>query len=136
MAIIREEQPSASAAGLLGRLIEDVTALLRNEVALARAEAMETGKRAMAGVGDIAVGGGVLLAGALALVAAVVLGLAEFMAAWLAALIVGVVLAAMGYGMVKAGRRRLAPENLEPKRTARSLRKDKETITQSHAERT
>jgi hypothetical protein len=120
-----------SATGLLGRLIEDVTALLRNEIALARAEIMESGQRAMGGVGAVAIGGGVLLAGGLTLVAALVLGLAEYMEPWLAALIVGAALAAIGYAMLVAGRRRLDPSNLKLDRTKQSLRKDKDTVTQT-----
>src|SRR5689334_7618311 len=115
MASVRNEEPTA--AGLLGRLIEDVTALLRNEIALARAELMESGARALGGVGAVAVGGGVLLAGALTLIAALVLGLARYTEPWLAALIVGAVLAVVGYGMVNAGKRRLDPSSLKLQRT-------------------
>jgi hypothetical protein len=120
-----------TATGLLGRLIQDVTALLRNEFALARAEMMESVQRAKGGIGAIAIGGGVLLAGGLTLVAALVLGLGAFMDLWLAALIVGAVLAAVGYGMVNAGKRRLDPSNLSLPRTQQSLRKDRQTVTQS-----
>jgi hypothetical protein len=128
MTAVRDNE---SATGLVGRLIEDVTSLLRNEIALARAEIMESGRRAMGGVGAVAIGGGVLLAGGLTLVSAIVLGLAEFMEPWLAALIVGAVLAAIGYGMVTAGKRRLDPSNLTLERTKQSLRKDKDTVTQT-----
>lgn len=129
MAITRNEEPSATS--LLGRLIEDVTALLRNEIALARAELMESGHRALGGIGAVAIGGGVLLAGGLTVIAALVLGLAEFMEPWLAALIVGVVLAAVGFGMLSAGKRRLKPSDLALKRTQQSLREDKQTVTQA-----
>lgn len=118
-----------SAPGLLGRLIDDVTRLFRNELALARAETMEAAHRAKAGVGAVAAGGAVLLVGALALVAALILGLAEVMAPWLAALIVGAVLAAIGYVMVQGGVKRLDPSNFKLDRTAESLRKDKDTVT-------
>jgi hypothetical protein len=120
-----------SAPGLLGRLIDDVTQLFRNELALARAETMEAAHRAKGGIGAVATGGAVLLAGALALVAAAILGLAEVVEPWLAALIVGVVLAAIGYAMVNAGRKRLEPSNFTFGRTQESLRKDKDTVTSS-----
>jgi NhaP-type Na+/H+ or K+/H+ antiporter len=73
----------------------------------------------------------VLLAGALALVAALILGLAEVVEPWLAALIVGAILAAVGYVMVKGGMKRLEPSSLKLDRTADSLRKDKDTVTTS-----
>jgi len=118
-----------SAPGLLGRLIEDVTSLLRNEMALARAETMEAAQTAKRGVGAVATGGAIALLGGIALVAAAVLGLATVVAAWLAALIVGVVLAVIGYAMLNAGRKRLEPSNFTLDRTQESLRRDKETVT-------
>jgi hypothetical protein len=116
-----------SAPGLLGRLIEDVTSLFRNELALARAETMEAAHKAKAGVGSVATGGAVALLGGIALVAAAVLGLATVMDAWLAALIVGGVLAIVGYAMMNAGKKRLEPSNFTLDRTQESLRRDKET---------
>jgi hypothetical protein len=118
-----------SAPGLLSRLIQDVTSLFRNELALARAETMEAAQTAKTGVGAVATGGAVALLGGVALVAAAVLGLATLMVAWLAALIVGVVLAVIGYAMVKAGKKRLEPSNFTLDRTQESLRRDKETVT-------
>ena len=100
-----------SAPGLLSRLFDDVTRLFRNELALARAETMEAAHRAKAGVGAVATGGAILLLGGIALVAAAVLGLATVMDAWLASLIVGVVLAIIGYAMLNAGKKRLEPSN-------------------------
>lgn len=120
-----------SAPGLLGRLIDDVTRLFRNELALARAETMEAAQRAKGGIGAVAAGGAVLLAGALALVAALILALAEVVEPWLAALIVGVILAVVGYAMLKAGAKRLEPSNFALERTQESLRKDKEAVTHS-----
>lgn len=125
-----------SAPGLLGRLIDDVTQLFRNELALARAETMEAAHRAKSGVGAVATGGAVLLAGVLALVAAAILGLAHVVAPWLAALIVGVVLAAVGYGMVAAGRRQLEPSNFNLERTQASMRRDRDTVANSIGGRT
>jgi hypothetical protein len=118
-----------SAPGLLGRLIEDVTGLFRNELALARAETMEAAHTAKAGIGAVATGGAVALLGGMALVAAAVLGLANVMEAWLAALIVGGVLAIVGYAMINAGKKRLEPSNFKLERTQESLRRDKETAT-------
>jgi hypothetical protein len=124
-----------SAPGLLGRLIEDVTRLFRNELALARAETMEAAQTAKSGIGAVATGGAVALLGGRALVAAAVLGLATLMVAWLAALIVGVVLAVIGYAMVKAGTKRLEPSNFTFDRTQESLRRDKETVTSTVSRR-
>ncbi len=125
-----------SAPGLLGRLVDDITKLFRNELALARAETMEAAQRAKIGVGAVATGAGVLLLGALALVAAAILGLAEVMEPWLAALLVGVVLAVVGYVMVNSGKKRLEPSNFTLERTQESLRRDKDTVTHTVSGRT
>lgn len=125
-----------SAPGLLGRLVDDITKLFRNELALARAETMEAAQRAKVGVGAVATGAGVLLLGALALVAAAILGLAEVMEPWLAALLVGVVLAVVGYVMVNSGKKRLEPSNFTLERTQESLRRDKDTVTHTVSGRT
>ena len=79
-----------SAASLLSRLVGDCTALVRNEIALAKAELAESTTRAKAGVAALIGAVATLLAGSLALIAAIILGLAEVMEPWLAALIVGV----------------------------------------------
>ncbi|MGH8185094.1 MAG: phage holin family protein, partial [Steroidobacteraceae bacterium] len=116
-----------SAAGLLSRLLADVTALFRNEVALAKAELAELTESAKAGIAAIAMAGVVLLMGLLALLAAAILGLAEVMAPWLAALIVGVVLAVAGLLLLRSASQKLQPSKyLDRVRTA--VRHDAEVI--------
>ena len=85
----------ASMAELVRQLSDQTTLLARQEVALAKAELAEKGKRAGLGAGMF---GGAGVAGAYAvgaLVAAAILGLATAVDGWLAALIVGLVLAAV-----------------------------------------
>jgi hypothetical protein len=71
-------------------------------------------------------GGLIIYAGFLALLAAAILGLAHVLAAWLSALIVGVVALLVGAGVVFKGRRDLELRNLVPDRTLRTLREDAE----------
>jgi hypothetical protein len=115
-----------SPAGLLRRLVDELTTLVRQELALATSEITRSISSARTGITAIASGGAVLFAGFLVLLAAAVLGLAEVMEAWLAALIVGLIVAAVGYGMLQAGRKKLDPAQLKPVRTQESLRRDKE----------
>ncbi|WP_436498737.1 phage holin family protein [Actinokineospora sp. HUAS TT18] len=77
---------------LVGRLSEEVTRLVRDELALATAELKDKGKQA--GVGAVLGGTAVALAwfGAAALVLAAVAALALVLPVWAAALIVGAVL--------------------------------------------
>src|SRR5688572_16159889 len=80
-----------SMLGLVRRLMEDLTTLFRQEMALATSQVMGALTRLTAGVASMALGGAMVLAGFMVLLAAAVLGLATVMEPWLAALIVGVV---------------------------------------------
>src|SRR5262245_58712296 len=78
-----------SAASLLGRLVDDVTALVRNEIKLGRAELAESITSARKALDSIALGAALWLAGALAFAAAAILALSKAVEPWLAAVIVG-----------------------------------------------
>jgi uncharacterized protein YacL len=87
----------ASFGELFKRLSDDTSTLIRQEMALARAELQEKGKTAGKGAGLFGGAGVVGLLAAGALTAAIILLLDKVMAAWLAAVIVAVV-----YGAVAA----------------------------------
>jgi xanthine/uracil permease len=111
-------------SGLLTRVMDDAMALARNELALAKAEARGALQDLKQSIGPFAIAGGVLLAGALTLVAALVLALAEVMRPWLAALIVAVALMLIGWLLLKAGQRKWANIGDRMDRTQDSLQKD------------
>ena len=113
-----------SVAGLLTRLMDDALALANNEIALAKAEARGALNDVKKSIAPFAIAGGVLLAGALTLVAALVLALAEVMAPWLAALIVGFGLLLIGWMLLKAGQHKVANLGSRLDRTQNSLQKD------------
>lgn len=117
-----------SAATLLGRLVDDCAALVRNEVALAKAELSESTTRAKAGVAALIGAVATLLAGSLALIAAIILGLAEVMQPWLAALIVGVAITGVGFLLLQAARKKLLPPHLEIDRTRAAVRHDVQVL--------
>jgi hypothetical protein len=117
-----------SAANLVSRLVGDFTALFRNELALAKAEFSKAATNVKIGAAGIAAAAAVLLAGALALVAAAILGLAEVMDPWLAALVVGVALGVIGFVMLQSAKKKLEPSNLSMERTQHSLRRDAEVV--------
>lgn|SRR5512138_2985425 len=124
----REPLEHESAANLLSRLVSDLTALFRNELALAKAEFSNAATNVKAGIAGIAVGAAVLLAGALSLVAAAILGLAEVLDPWLAALVVGVALGVIGFVLLQSAKKKLEPSNLSMERTQHSLRRDAEVV--------
>jgi hypothetical protein len=111
-------------AALLADLANQISALVRQEVALFKAELLEKLGVIGRGVGAIAIGALIALSGWLALVAAAVLGLAIVLAPWLAALIVGVVLIAIGGALLYFGKSRLDADALAMRRTLGSLRED------------
>jgi hypothetical protein len=110
--------------GLLSDLARQFTLLLRQEMALARAEIV--GKVGQLGSASalVAAGGLIAFAGLLYLLAAATLGLGTVVEMWLAALIVGAVVVVLGVGVALIGRARIQASNLAPLRTVRSLKDD------------
>jgi len=119
-----------STSELVQRATEQISRLVRDELALAKAELTEKGKHAGIGVGLFG-GTGVLgLYGLAALLAAAVLGLAEVMPAWLAALLVAVGLFSVAGGLALLGRRQVQQAVPPmPEGTAESVRADVRTVT-------
>jgi MFS family permease len=96
-----------SAAELVKQLSEQTSRLLRHEVELAKAELTIKGKRAGVGAGMFG-GAGVLgLYAVGALIAAAIAALDTAMATWLAALIVGAVLAAAAGVVALTGKQKV-----------------------------
>ncbi|MGH4026322.1 MAG: phage holin family protein [Pseudonocardiaceae bacterium] len=122
----------SSVAQLVERMSAQVSALVRDEMALATAEMKRKGAHAGIGIGLGGAGGVLALLGLGALVAAGVLGLASVVASWLAALIVGVVLLVFAGGLAVAGigKVRDATPPL-PKRAVQSTKRDIETVKES-----
>jgi hypothetical protein len=126
--MLLDARESQSTVTLLRRLMNELATLVRQEIALATAEMTRAARTLLASATSVAIGGAVLYAGLLALLAAAILGLANVMQPWLAALIVGVAVVVIGLVMVQRGLKTLNPEQLKPTHTAESLRRDKEVL--------
>ncbi len=124
-----DDRESQSSFALLRRLTDELTTLLRQELALATTEISRSVRVMLAGGASLAVGGAVLFTGLLAMLAAAVLGLATVLQPWLAALVIGVAVALIGMVLVATGIRSLDPSILKPSRTTESLRRDRDVIT-------
>ena len=124
----RVDRDADSTAGLLSRLMGEVSTLFRKEIALAKAEVSEAASEAKAGAISLVAGGAIVFAAVLVLLGAIVLLLAERMEPWLAALIVGVVVAVIGFVMIQSGKKKLDPLSFKAERTQDALRKDKEMV--------
>jgi preprotein translocase subunit SecF len=138
MAVANERKDERSIGQLLKELTHESSTLLKQEVDLAKTEMSEKASRVGANLGEVAVGGAVALLGAIALVLAAVYGLGAILnnflspetASWLAPLIVGAILAVVGYSMIKKALETLKRESLTPEKTTQSLQENKEWLKQ------
>ncbi len=122
--MLRADIEGRSVGQLLRDLADDVTRLIRDELALARSEASDNLHRMVTAVISI-VGGALLgLAALMVLLDAVVMGLSNHMPDWMAAVIVGGVVGLVGFILVYQGQKNLSAGSLAPRRTAESVRKD------------
>ena len=117
-----------SMPALLTRLVGAFAELVRNEVALAKAELSESSTRAKSGVVALIGAVSTLLAGSLALVAAIILGLSKVIEPWLAALVVGLLITAVGFFLLHGARKKLVPPHVEIDRTRAAVRQDVEVL--------
>jgi len=115
---------------LVSDLWEDTQLLLRQELKLASSELGSKIEATKADLAKAALGTGALYAGVLAIVAALVLFLAKFMAPWVSALIVGVAVLGLGYALVRSGKD-ISARNLKPQRTVDNLRQDIRTMREA-----
>jgi uncharacterized membrane protein YqjE len=126
--------PSPSAADsstgeLVSRLSQDVAELVRNELKLAQVEVAGKAKKAGIGAGLFGAAGIVALYAVGVLIATAILALALVVDAWLAALIVGVVLAAVAGIAALTGKKQVgqaAPP--VPTETVESVKRDVQAV--------
>jgi hypothetical protein len=127
--------PDGSLVYLLRELRDEALLLFRQEVRLAKTEAVEKGSQLGREVVKLAIGGGIALAGGLALIAALCVlafvgldaaGLSTGTAAWLGPAIVGTIITAIGAIMLLKARNNIKQMDLAPRETVASLKEDKE----------
>ncbi len=127
--------PTTTIPGLLHSLRDDTTALLRQQVELAKAEIKESTMELIQGVIAVAIGGALALAGLLLIlmavgdlvaVALVNLGVSANTALWLGPLLLGAVVALIGWVVFAKARTALSAVNLIPTETVESLKDNKQ----------
>jgi uncharacterized membrane protein YqjE len=111
---------------LFKQLAQESATLIKQEMQLARAEMQDSIRTITRGAMMLAIGGGLLLVGLLALTAFLIVILGQALANyWLGALLVGLAYAAIGAALVMNGKNRLQGSDLKPEQTIRSLQEDK-----------
>ena len=149
--MIRSTTPSrfestASAKPTIGSLFKDLATdsrtLIQQEIELAKTEMAEKASVYARNAAYLAIGALVLYAGLLALIAAGCIGLAVALdlsldastAIWLGPLLVGVVVALVGYAFVQKAISTFKSETLTPRKTIDSLRENTEWLKEQASE--
>jgi hypothetical protein len=129
MTVSKDDRPFGQ---LLTDLSNETTTLVRSEIELAKAEVSDKVTQVGLAIAALAAGGLVLFAGFLVLLDAAVYGLSKVLEPYgwpaLAALIVAVPTMIVGAIILMIGKSSLKAENLAPRRTAESLRRDKNFV--------
>jgi len=121
-------------AALLSQLSQQSTDLIRGELRLAQAELIEKIKHAGKGGGLFGGAGVVALYGAGALVATAILALALVLPAWLAALVVAVVLLAVAGVLALLGKKEVAQGTpVAPEQTIDNLKRDVAAVKEARS---
>src|SRR5690606_1813173 len=120
-----EDRQESALRPLLNQLAQDSAALVKQEITLAKAEVRASVKQTAAGATRVAAGAAIGGVAGLVLTAFLVLLLGDLLGNyWLAALIVGVVFAAIGGLLAMAGVRRIRQMSVAPEQTMETLRED------------
>jgi len=122
------EKNERSLGDLFGDLAGQTGTLVREEVALAKAELTRSATQVGKDVALLVIGGAVAYAGLLALLAALILALATVLPAWSAALIVGLLVVGAGAVLLGRGRAALSRLDLTPRGTMATLAADAEVV--------
>jgi hypothetical protein len=119
--IAKEER---SLGDLFSELAGETGNLVRQEVALAQVEMTQKATRVGKNVGFLVVGGAVGYAALLAVIAAVIIGLASFIPAWASALIVGAAVGIVAFVLISSALSALKKLDLTPNQTVETIKED------------
>ena len=119
--IAKEER---SLGELFTNLANETGTLVRQEVALAQAELTQKAASVGKNVGFLVVGGAVGYAALLAVIAAGIIGLANFVPAWAAALIVAAVVGIIAFILISSALAALKITEITPRETVETLKED------------
>lgn len=118
---------------LISRAIEDVSTLVHDEIALAKAEIQQSVKSAAVGAGMFSAAGVLALYGGGALVAAAIAGLATVVPIWVSALIIAVALFAIAAVAVLVGKKKVGEATPPLDATKTNVQRDVETVKGAHS---
>jgi putative superfamily III holin-X len=109
---------------LFAELSQETSTLVRQELALAKAELRQKAVLAGKDIGFLVVGGALAYAGLFGILAAIIIVLANVIPWWISAAVVGVVTVAFGLLLAMSGVRGLKSGDLAPKETMETIKED------------
>jgi uncharacterized membrane protein YqjE len=141
MSIDSEKSPAAtddprSLGTLIKEIRDETTTLFRQEVALAKTEINEKVSRVLRNAAILTAGVLIAFAGLIVLLIAAGQGVSALLivagmeanALWLGPLIVGIIVAAIGGGLVMKGKKSIQNESVVPEKTTQSLKENQQWL--------
>jgi len=134
---MNHESTTSSLGALLTELRDESTTLLRQEIALAKAEINEKAAHVGKNVMELATGGALAYAGLIVLLIGVAflasrglaaMGVSPNVAVWLGPLAIGLIVVAIGAGMLTKAKKAMSAEKVFPRETVESLKDDKRWV--------
>lgn len=109
---------------LFSDLASEMSNLVRQEVELAKVEVGQKAKYVGRNIGYLVVGGAVVYAALLAIIAAIIMLLDRVMPSWGAALLVGVLIGVVGWLLIGKAMSALQQTDMTPRQTVETLKED------------
>lgn len=113
-----------SLGDLFAELATETGTLVRQEVALAKAEVTQKANQVGKNVGYLLIGGAIAYAAFLAVIATLIMLLAKVMPQWGATLLVGVLIAGLGWLLIGKALSALQQTEVTPRKTVDTLKED------------
>lgn len=126
--LVMADRAEKSFGVLFSELAAESAALVRDEIALVRQELHEKAKVAQGAIVLMLIGGLLSLLALVALGAAAILVLAQWVGAWQAALVIGGVFLLIGGITFLMGRKRIGNSSLKPEHTIETMEENKEWL--------
>jgi len=113
-----------SLSDLFGKLANETSNLVRQEVALAKVEVAQSAREVGKNVANLIIGGAIAYASLLAITAALIMLLGRVMAEWGAALLVGVLIGGVAWLLIGRALAALQQTEMTPRKTVETLKED------------
>jgi hypothetical protein len=119
-----QSMENRSLSDLFGKLANETSNLVRQEVALAKVEVAQSAREVGKNVANLIIGGAIGYASLLAIIAALIMLLGRVMPEWGAALLVGVLIGGVAWLLIGRALAALQQTEMTPRKTVETLKED------------